>query len=109
MVPDVIEQKKDEIAALCRTYRVRMLWLFGSAVTGAWDPATSDFDFLVDLGGYSGDYATRFFALRRGLERMMKRGVDLVSLDDRNGGWFREEVDATKVNVYDARHDQLVA
>lgn len=50
MVPDVIEQKKNEIAALCREYRVRAHWLFGSAVTVAWDPATSNFDFLVDLG-----------------------------------------------------------
>jgi len=109
MVPEIIEQKKSEIAALCRTYRIRALWLFGSAVTGAWNPATSDFDFLVDLGEYSGDYATRFFALRRDLERMMKREVDVVSLDERGNGWLREEIDATKVNIYDARYDQLVA
>ncbi|HVL24598.1 MAG TPA: nucleotidyltransferase domain-containing protein [Thermomicrobiales bacterium] len=109
MVAAIIEQNKDEIAALCRTYRIRALWVFGSAVTEAFDPEQSDLDFLVDLGDYSDDYASRFFTLRRELERVTGRDVDLVSAGGPESGWFREEVEATKVSVYDARYDQLVA
>jgi predicted nucleotidyltransferase len=50
MVAEIITQHTDEIAALCRMYRVRRLYLFGSATTDQFDPETSDFDFLVDLG-----------------------------------------------------------
>lgn len=111
MLAEIVEQKKDEIAALCRKHRVGALWVFGSAVTGEWDPETSDFDFLVDMGDYSSDYANRFFSLHRELAAVTGRNVDLAStrgLGDEQG-WFRKEVEATRVIICDARHDQLVA
>jgi predicted nucleotidyltransferase len=109
MVAEIIEQHKDEIAALCRTYRVRALWVFGSAASDARVPGRSDLDFFVDLGDYSDDYATRFFTLRRALEQVTGQEVDLLSAGGPDSGWFRDEVEATKVSVYDARYDQLVA
>ncbi len=48
MLAAIIEDNRDAIAALCRKHRVRALWVFGSATTEAWDPASSDIDFLVD-------------------------------------------------------------
>jgi uncharacterized protein len=111
MVADIIEQKKDEIAALCRQRRVSSLWVFGSATTDAFDPETSDLDFLVDLGDYSSDYASRFFGLRRDLETVTGHSVDLLSIggftDERDG--FLERMESTRVKLYDARHDRLVA
>lgn len=111
MIAGIIEEKKEQIAALCRTHRVRSLWVFGSAASGAWNPVTSDIDFLVDLGEYSSDYASRFFSLRRDLAKLLDREIDLLSAGgrDEGPGWFQEEVDATKVSIYDARSDQLVA
>ena len=42
-----IADKKDELAELCRRYRVSRLEVFGSAARGAdFDPDTSDADFL---------------------------------------------------------------
>lgn len=38
----LIEDNKDAIVKLCKQYGVRRLALFGSAATGAFDPATSD-------------------------------------------------------------------
>jgi predicted nucleotidyltransferase len=111
MLAAVIEDKRNEIAALCRTYRVRALWVFGSVTSKKWEPTTSDIDFLVDLGDYSSDYASRFFSLRRDLETLMDRRVDLLSAGGGAdaSGWFQDEVQATKVSIYDARSDQLVA
>jgi predicted nucleotidyltransferase len=111
MVAEIIEQKKIEIAALCRKYGVRSLWVFGSAATGSFNPDTSDVDFLVDLGDYSSDYASRFFTLRRELESLAGRPVDLVSIGGIEGKRdpFVNEVQSTRVRLYDARHDQLVA
>jgi uncharacterized protein len=111
MVAEVVEQKEDEIAELCRSFRIRALWLFGSAVTSEWDSETSDLDFLVDLGDYSGDYASRFFSLRRELAHLTGKSVDLASVNGMGAedDWFRREVEATRVLIYDGRRDQVVA
>ena len=37
------------LAELCRRFHVRTLDVFGSAVTGRFDPARSDLDFLVQF------------------------------------------------------------
>lgn len=58
---DLVANKRDEIAALCRKYNIKRLDLFGSAATGAFDPATSDLDFVVDLGEYESGVARRSF------------------------------------------------
>lgn len=111
MVAEVIEQKRGDIAAICQEYGIRTLWVFGSATTAKWDPESSDIDFLVDLGEYSSDYAHRFFSLRQALSELLQAKIDLVSvggLGDDND-WFRMEVEATRVTIYDARRDQLVA
>lgn len=111
MVAEIIEQNKDEIAALCRKHRVRALWVFGSAATDTFDPDTSDVDFLVDLGEYTKDYASRFFSLQRGLADLAQRSVDLVSvggLGDEDD-WFRQKLEATRVAVYESGRDRVVA
>jgi hypothetical protein len=46
----LIQEKRADIAALCRRYRVRHLEVFGSAARGDdFDLASSDADFLVEL------------------------------------------------------------
>ncbi len=44
----LIDKKRNEIADLCRRYRVRALELFGSAINDRFDPVTSHIDFLID-------------------------------------------------------------
>jgi hypothetical protein len=111
MVADIIEANREKIAVLCRQYRVRTLWVFGSATTPRWNPEQSDIDLLVDLGEYSQDYAARFFGLRRDLQSVFQLRVDLLSsggLEDKPGR-FASHVEATRESLYDARYDQLVA
>ena len=40
---------RDEIVSRCRAYGVERLEIFGSAADGRFDPARSDFDFIVHL------------------------------------------------------------
>ena len=78
--PDVIalvEQKKREIAALCRRFDVEKLDLFSSAATGAFRPSESDLDFMA-----------RFARHTAALERRMRpdpgrlRGLTVLVVDD---------------------------
>src|SRR5438132_234284 len=48
-LPAAITDHLDDIRALCVKYRVKRLAVFGSAVKGTFDPATSDVDFVVEF------------------------------------------------------------
>lgn len=43
----IVEDRRQEIAELCRRFRVRRLDLFGFAAKGALRPQSSDLDFIV--------------------------------------------------------------
>jgi predicted nucleotidyltransferase len=47
----LIEQNRLALQRLCAEYRVARLEVFGSAVTGEFDPARSDLDLLVGSHG----------------------------------------------------------
>lgn len=72
----LVDEKKPEIVALCERFGVRRLELFGSAATGAFDPAHSDLDFIVDLGAYERGVAKRYFAFCERLEGLVQRPND---------------------------------
>jgi predicted nucleotidyltransferase len=77
MIP-LIENNRYAIVALCKTYGVRKLAVFGSAVRGDFDPATSDVDFVLKFEDYGPGVARRFIALAGALEDLLGRRVDLV-------------------------------
>jgi predicted nucleotidyltransferase len=66
---EIVEQRLREIGALCCRLNVQRLDLFGSAVTGRFDPRRSDLDFLVEFEPMVPNrYATACFELRTGLK-----------------------------------------
>ena len=89
------------IADACRTYGVRRLELFGSAVR---DPAAAnDFDFLVDLDEVEpGKYAKAYFGLLAALQKITGKPVDLVTDRSIRNPYFRIGVDRSKRLVYAA-------
>lgn len=110
MVAEIIEQKKDEISDLCRKHRVRALWVFGSATTDAWDPETSDIDFLVDLGEYDDEVAERYLTFADELEHLVGRRIDLISVGGlRRKRRLREELERTRVPIYERDRAQAPA
>lgn len=102
MIP-AIAQRRTEIEALCRRYRVRRLELFGSTVTGQDCPGESDLDFLVDFEPLpTGRYADAYFGLRESLEELSGRAVDLVIASAIKNPYFRQSIDRTKMLLYAA-------
>ena len=76
----LIDQRRAEIALLCRRYGVRRLEVFGSAARGAdFDPVASDADFLVDFEpGSEMPPLRQLFGLAEDLEALLGRPVDLA-------------------------------
>lgn len=94
----LIEAKKPEIVALCHKYGVIRLDLFGSATGPNWDPATSDFDFVIEFADYGPGISSRFFDFGDDLEDLLGRKVDFVS-ERRMRPRFRASVDRSREAV----------
>src|ERR1700678_2837554 len=96
-----IEEKRGQIAELCRRYRVKRLALFGSALRDDFDSQRSDFDFLVEFEPLPpGTYAKTYFDLIQGLEQVLQRRVDLVEFDSIRNPYFRQEIESNQEMVY---------
>ena len=79
MIASFVQEKLSAISALCQRYGARRLELFGSAAKGAFDPATSDLDFLVEFPrDFVDGRADSYFGLLFALQELFSRDVDLV-------------------------------
>jgi predicted nucleotidyltransferase len=99
----LVEQRKPEIAELCRLYRVERLDVFGSAASGRFAPEMSDLDFVVRFQqrAPTGEYADRYLGFADALEDLFQRRVDLVSEESIRNPYFRREVEATRQPLYE--------
>lgn len=98
-----IEQKREQLATLCRQYHVQRLALFGSALRDYFDSERSDLDFLVEFEPLlAGTYADSYFGLIEALEQLFERPVDLVVESAIKNPYFRESVERNKALLYAA-------
>ena len=98
---NLIDQHREEVAALCQRTGARRLDAFGSVVRADFDPASSDLDFLVEFGDVPpAAYAQSYFALKDGLESLFGRPVDLVTGSSLVNPYFRERILAERQTVY---------
>lgn len=98
----LIEDNRDAIVDLCERYGIRRLALFGSAATGGFDPATSDLDFLVDLGEYDDRVGKRFRGFAAAIEDVLGPTVNLTATRSVKSKWFRRALAATAQTIHEA-------
>ena len=100
---DVIEQHRDDLAAMCRRYGVRQLELFGSATGSSFDRRNSDLDFLVIFSQIpTATIDEQYFGLLGGLETLFGRKVDLVDIRAARNPYFIAEALKQRVVLYAA-------
>lgn len=98
-----IDHHRAELERLCRLYRVRRLFLFGSAARNDFDPGRSDVDLLVEFEALSlGGYADAYFGLRESLEDLFGRDVDLVALSAVRNPYMKADIERTRTLLYAA-------
>jgi predicted nucleotidyltransferase len=105
----LVEQNREAIAELCRTYGVYKLDLFGSAATGAFQPEKSDLDFVVNFWDRTGRYADRFLQLAESLEGLFDREVDLITEASVKSPLFKQLVDSQQETVFEDRSREAAA
>jgi hypothetical protein len=107
----LVERNREAIVGLCRRFRVRRLYVFGSAVTERFDPVASDLDFLVTMEDRqpTAGYAERVLDFADALERLFGRHVDLVTEESVRNPYFRREVEAKRQLVYEGSQQEAAA
>jgi len=99
----LISKRRQEIADLCRLYRVSRLELFGSAVGDSFDSDRSDVDFLVEFEPLAeGEHADAYFGLLESLESLFARPVDLVMTRAIRNRYFLQVIERTRTLIYAA-------
>ena len=100
----LVEDKRQEIDALCRRFDVRRLEVFGSAARGFdFQPEASDVDFLVEF-----DPASRlspldgFFGLQAELSTLLGRPVDLAEAGAVRNPYVLASIERNREVVYAA-------
>ena len=69
-----------EVTEICRRLDVRRLEVFGSALRSDFDETTSDVDIFYEFNGTE-DLFARYMSLKRELETLFGRRVDLIKED----------------------------
>ena len=102
-VNPLVQARKAELEAPCQKYRVKRLYVFGSATREDFDPARSDLDLVVEFAPpRAGEAFKQYFGFKEELEDLYGRNVDLVELGAIRNKYFRRELNATKVRLYAA-------
>jgi hypothetical protein len=100
---NLIADKQDELAQLCRRFEVERLDLFGSATGDDFDPARSDLDFLVCFRPCPpAEHYERYFGLLEALQALFNRRIDLIESDALRNPYLIKEVEKERVPLYAA-------
>ena len=90
------------LLSACERYGVKQLRVFGST-TSTKHTEASDVDVLVEFDAGPGfDYFGTYFDLKEGLERVLGRPVDLVSVTSIRNPFFKQRVLESRELLYAA-------
>ncbi len=97
---NLINRNIEVINDLCKRYKVRKLFAFGSVLTKKFKK-TSDVDLVVDFQEVDlYDYADNYFDFKDSLERLFKREVDLLEDKAIKNPYLRQSIDSSKQLIY---------
>ena len=97
----IIKNQLNAITELCKQYKVKSLYSFGSVNTSAFNEK-SDIDFLIDFEPDISieDYTDNFFSLREKFSNLFKRDIDLVTRRSLSNPFFIQDVEQSKLLIY---------
>ena len=97
----ITEEHKHLIAKICTELRVKRLDIVGSAARDGFRHETSDIDVLVEFQGVDKLF-DRYFDLKRHLELLLGRQVDVIQDSAVRNPYVRKSLDQHRVRIYGA-------
>lgn len=97
-----VDLKSEQLRQLCKKFKVKELYLFGSATTDSFSE-DSDLDFIVkfDREGFEGAFS-QYIDFKQGLEQIYERPIDLYHYKKFRNPIFQQEVERSKKLLYAA-------
>lgn len=110
---ELIQHHTHTIQQLCEQYRVGKLWVFGSATDPLRFGPESDIDFLYTFDVQEGydphfPYAALWSGLLDDLRSLLGQEIQLIAYGPFHNPWFRQQVEATKLLIYDQATSKMV-
>ena len=97
---NLIERHRKAILKLCKTHKVKSLYVFGSVLTNEFTHE-SDVDLIVDFEQLDVlDYGDNYYELKFSLEKIFKRSVDLLEEKAIKNPFFRKSLNQNKQLIY---------
>ncbi len=97
----ILLEKQSALHSLCKTYKVKNMYAFGSVNT----PAFSEFsdidlliDFMPDLSAE--EYADAYFMLHAELSQLFNRKIDLITQRSLSNPYFIADIEKNKLKLY---------
>src|SRR6266852_6062823 len=99
----ILMARREQLAALCRKYRVRRLDVFGSAARDDFDDQSSDVDLLVEFEDIPfADRGDAYLGLLTETEALLGHPIDLVEVDAVRNPYLRRGIEASRQPLYAA-------
>lgn len=97
----LIGSKINELITLCKLYKVKSLYSFGSANSKNFN-SNSDLDFLIsfDRDITIAEYTDNYFSLQYKLRSLFDREIDLVTENSLSNPYFIHEIERSKQLIY---------
>ena len=97
----IVKEKLDVLKSLCKYFRIKRMYVFGSASTGQMKEE-SDIDLLISFedGLSIEEYTENYFSLQYRLRELFKRNVDIVTESSLSNPFFIQGVNQTKELIY---------
>ncbi len=102
-IPEFLLEHLTEIRRLCKTHKVKSLWAFGSVLGSSFSP-DSDVDFLYEMDEQhiaEEESYFCFWGFYDTLQALLDRPIDMVWYKGIKNPYFKEEVEKTKVLIYE--------
>ncbi len=108
-ISEAIRPRQRFFADLCGEHRVNRLYAFGSAVSGKFDHVSSDVDLLVEIEETDPiEKGSLLLAFYTAMEKFFKRKVDLLTDQPLKNPYLKQELDNTKVLIYDGESKKVL-
>lgn len=98
----IVGDKLEDLMKLCKTYRVKTMYVFGSVCTDRFND-DSDIDILISFENLSvEEYTENYFELHYKLQELFGRKIDLLTERSLSNPYFIKGLEQTKQLVYAA-------
>jgi predicted nucleotidyltransferase len=99
-VDSFLRTYQNSLENICKTYKVKSLFAFGSLVRNEMKP-DSDIDLLVEISEQDPFlYTDCYFELKKQFENLFGRTIDLMEMKSLKNPYLKKEIDNTKVLLY---------